>query len=1398
MVQASCLGGSVYEVPEARDFFISYTGVDETWARWIAVELERAGYTTVSQALDFRPGNDFLHAMHQAIEAAMRTIAVLSPAYFGSEHGEAEWRAALSQDPSGAARRLIPVRVQPCDPPGLLSTRKYIDLVGLDEDVARGQLLAGVGDSVEHPTAARYPGRAAGGDGRVDRSDFPGPTRMQSHVPDTPRSVASRLPRILDFVAPPEATRRRIRDAMVNCRPEGAVVITGHSGYGKTGLARWACQEAEEGRLFDRVIVVEYRDDWPLAARGQQAVYEFREQLGGMSHTTGDVAIDELLGVGTTLLVLDDVRSEVDLRPFAEIRDTCTLLITTVDSKIATILRSGKRSVTLFDLNSADEKPWVECWANDILTQGLPPGSAVGDLVRYCGSWPLLVARLNQHVRSDIEGRTGITAVNDAFRRVESRLHNAGPEHFEVKGDTDRQYSVSASVRFTLWSVERLIPGSLRPVDRVQRLAALPADVDVPIDILGVLWETEDDEEARDLAGRLAQLHVVQIRYSMGRLGENDRICLLDSDREYLRHKYDDVVRAAHGRLVDMMEDGQHEASPFCEYRSHYLVWHLIGARAWDRLATALTSPAYMVDSALGRGMIAIENDLMVTLSATRNVPEFASVRQFLEPLLKHFRQSVDILQKCTSPESFGPTLATRLRSVPALRAYADALNQYGGTHLLDVDGPAHDLADNRLARRLPRRTSTIKAMMWMRDPDRMGVAYADGAARVWEPSNQWRLREQRQPDVKRIVLASWAQGHRGALAVGYSDNSIQVWPIPAGRQPPPLPAENLTALAWSGHGVLAYAGSGGTVAFWPGLDAATSVATGQRPITALAWSDDGVLAVGRADGSVWTIDSGRSAQVLHEHPGGAAALRWSATGTVACGGWEGTTRVVDRDGVMAPLQPARSDRRGCAVLAWSTDGDCLAVGGLDGAVSVWSPSECRTVLQARARAVRAMAWSPTEQILAVAHDDGVVRFWHGSPAPHISPIVEAGYDVVDIAWSGRGDVLGVALSDGSITTWNPFDAPADLPMVIRTDGPTTASASPDGTIIATAEQAGSVALWNVAGRTDRRLDSRAAWKPVLAWAPASRQGHDALLVNGGPDGKVDEWRISESPAVVEKYRHRTWVSGLCWSSRGDLATLSRDWVVAIHRAQGSTVEIIAHEGGTTAFRWSPDGSRFATAGNDWQLKIWEQWNADGAADPSGPTGWRVIAQSQVHRGGITTMRWSPDGEEVATSGWDRYVHRWLVRPGGGQHPRTHRPAKRNGSPHFGLSLVKSWRTHAAAVTSLAWRANAASLAGVDQRGRLHVLHIDDAMLVELKGSHEGHVTGMHWLEESDRILTVGVDGTLRTWDPDRGEATRVIFRTPLTSLDVHEGARMVVIGGLHGATVLRLRPGSSEETNDR
>jgi hypothetical protein len=206
-----------------RDFFISYTQVNRPWAEWIAVQLEAAGYSTVLQAWDFRPGRDFLHEMQQATSTAGRTIAVLSPAYFGSKFGEAEWRAAFVKDPTGELGLLVPVRVQPGEPPGLLASRVYIDLVDVAEEEARRRLLTGVDQSGARPTSAPFPGAAAG------TKRFPGQEPAISNLPARNPNFSGRSEPLEQLHASLQAGSAA---AVV---PRGA--LHGLGGVGKTELA---------------------------------------------------------------------------------------------------------------------------------------------------------------------------------------------------------------------------------------------------------------------------------------------------------------------------------------------------------------------------------------------------------------------------------------------------------------------------------------------------------------------------------------------------------------------------------------------------------------------------------------------------------------------------------------------------------------------------------------------------------------------------------------------------------------------------------------------------------------------------------------------------------------------------------------------------------------------------------------------------------------------------------------------------------------------------------------------------------------------------------------------------------------------------------------------------------
>src|SRR5207248_1205419 len=90
---------------ERTEFFISYTGKDRAWAEWIAMQLEQAGYHTLIQAWDFRPGTNFVAAMDEAARRAARTMPILSEAYLASDFAFAEWAAAFRHDARGTHGR---------------------------------------------------------------------------------------------------------------------------------------------------------------------------------------------------------------------------------------------------------------------------------------------------------------------------------------------------------------------------------------------------------------------------------------------------------------------------------------------------------------------------------------------------------------------------------------------------------------------------------------------------------------------------------------------------------------------------------------------------------------------------------------------------------------------------------------------------------------------------------------------------------------------------------------------------------------------------------------------------------------------------------------------------------------------------------------------------------------------------------------------------------------------------------------------------------------------------------------------------------------------------------------------------------------------------------------------
>jgi hypothetical protein len=112
----------------ANDVFISYSKVDRAWVRGtLAPRLERAGLTVIIGERDFELGVPKLINIERAVEGSRHTLLVLTPAWCESEWAEFDSLLSGTADPAARRRKLIPLMLQPCQPPARIETLEPAD-----------------------------------------------------------------------------------------------------------------------------------------------------------------------------------------------------------------------------------------------------------------------------------------------------------------------------------------------------------------------------------------------------------------------------------------------------------------------------------------------------------------------------------------------------------------------------------------------------------------------------------------------------------------------------------------------------------------------------------------------------------------------------------------------------------------------------------------------------------------------------------------------------------------------------------------------------------------------------------------------------------------------------------------------------------------------------------------------------------------------------------------------------------------------------------------------------------------------------------------------------------------------------------------------------------------------
>lgn len=309
--------------------------------------------------------------------------------------------------------------------------------------------------------------------------------------------------------------------------------------------------------------------------------------------------------------------------------------------------------------------------------------------------------------------------------------------------------------------------------------------------------------------------------------------------------------------------------------------------------------------------------------------------------------------------------------------------------------------------------------------------------------------------------------------------------------------------------------------------------------------------------------------------------------------------------------------------LAYSRDGQRLAVGEVRGAIRVWQlrptlellatiagpvGDKCRVVFDATGDRVAAEAYDGSIRIWNVSHGE-TLQVLRGHPRP-----------VYHIAFSPDGSQLAAGVGNNTVCLW---DITSDQGSSACPGGRTAVldvSVSADGRLIAAAYADGTVRVFD---RATREIHREFLSNGSCAWAAVfSPDGH--RLAVASEDNTVRIYDLHTSEMLLHFTEHVRHLRSVVFSPDGSLAasagmdSLIHVWdshtgeVRATFRLSGASIRQLA-------FR--PDGRQLAAGGAGGVVTVWDV--------SSGGVLW---AESGRVPKRIWDLTYSPDGEHLAVS----------------------------------------------------------------------------------------------------------------------------------------------------------------------
>ena len=306
--------------------------------------------------------------------------------------------------------------------------------------------------------------------------------------------------------------------------------------------------------------------------------------------------------------------------------------------------------------------------------------------------------------------------------------------------------------------------------------------------------------------------------------------------------------------------------------------------------------------------------------------------------------------------------------------------------------------------------------------------------------------------------------------------------------------------------------------------------------------------------------------------------------------------------------------------VTFSPDGKQLATGSIDSTIRLWDLElkKERQKLVGFKGLVNNVVFSPNGSILASAATDKTIRLWDLQSGKEKLKIDLEGQDVKFLLFSPNGKLLASPIKN-SVTIWE-VETGTKIRSVVANKCDKGIWFAPDGNQLTTVSRDGATKIWDVRTGSQSWAYSAVADSVLdVAFSPDDRQ--IAALLD---DGTVKLWD-KRSGELISTHRSTNRAHQLAFSPSGDQLALNGPSVELIGLGSNSHLQnlSIQLESSDSSASLNLDGS---------QLLLKRKCNSILAIDPMAMRPTRLLKCSQFN---INATAFSPDGKTFATeSGW--------------------------------------------------------------------------------------------------------------------------------------------------------------------